>query len=249
MRTGCVRFSPAVTVAYDIKNRFTALCDAFPGSERIDHIALTADQKSSQLKRADFFFEDRTIICELKSLETDTNDKIIPILKAAGVPLAAGTFELTALIRERPDYDQLYRACVNALTTSVQDGLSDANRQIRETKRLFGISDADGLVIFLHGRVAVLNPDIIMNRILERLAKRKDDGSPSHESVSAIVLMSEIHKLKFTDGTMASAAIPVAHEAVPAFFNVMNFSRRLVDAWADWNGRRKHVIPASALRQ
>lgn len=238
-----------MTIAEELAKRFAAFCDAVPGSERIDNIELTEDQKRSKLKRADFFFERRTILCELKSLETDTTDKLVPILRDAGVPLAAGTFELTALIKHRPDYDELYRACMNALTTSVEDGLAQANRQIRETKQLFDIDEADGLVIFLHGRVEVLNPDVIMRRVFERLAKRKDDGSgPYHESVTAVVLMSEIHKLKLTDGRMLSVAIPVPHAAVPEKFDVMKFSNVLADSWADWNGRTKYVIPASALR-
>jgi hypothetical protein len=202
-------------------------------------------QKQSLRKRADFFFKERTIVCEIKSLETNTNDKIVPILQDAGVRLSAGTFELTSLIRDRSDYNDLYRECMNALTTSVQDGLSDANRQIRETKEQFGIPSADGLVVFLHAHVPILNPDVIMRRIFERLAKKKDNGSPAHESVTTVVLMSEMHKLQFTDGTIASISIPVRHEAVPELFGVMDFTSRLIDSWADWIGRGKLAIAAS----
>lgn len=59
-----------------------------------------------------------------------------------------------------------------------------------------------------------LSGDVIMLRVGHRLQKLKPDKSgPALEHISGVVLFSEIHKLKFTDGTMAAAAIPESRRA------------------------------------
>ena len=94
--------------------------------------------------------------------------------------LPDGEYEINAVLESRTDKDELYRQCVNAMSTGVSDGVADANRQIRETKRVFGIDEADGLLVLLHGRVKVLNPDVILMRVGQRLAKKTSEGNPQY---------------------------------------------------------------------
>jgi hypothetical protein len=228
-----------------ITERFSAFCESLGQAEAIDKLEMTPMQRHAQ--KADFFFGHRRFICEIKSLEDDTNDKVVKILLQAGVPLREGVFELTDVLKDRPDRKEVRRACINAMARAVSDGLAKANRQIRETKRVFDCPAADGMVVFLHGRVEFLNPDVILGRISQRLAKLRENGTPSHDHVSEIVLFSEFHKLKLPDGRLAAAGIPFRNTAVPDHFGVHDYARFLIHAWGKWNGRRNHSVAPSAL--
>jgi hypothetical protein len=228
-----------------LPEEFFRFCDSIPGAERIDSLPFP----SSGLQKADYFFRNRTIICEVKTLETDTNDKITAILLRAGISLEDGVFDLEKLLEGHSRAEALYWKCVNAITTSVKQGMDTANRQIADTKKAFGISEADGLWVIIHPKVHVLNPDIILTRIRRRLRKRNEAGGSAYDQITQLVLFSEIHKLKLQDGTLASAVIPVLNTDVPEKFGVSSFVNDLSDGWAKWNGRRSHTIHASQLNR
>jgi hypothetical protein len=223
-----------------LTERFTEFCESLVQAERIDALPLTDEQKRA--KKADFFFAGRRIICEIKTLETDTNDKIAKVLLEAGVQLSIGDNAIHTVLAGRPDKQKLYRKCINVMTTSVSDGVDDANRQIRETKRTFGISEADGLLVLLHGRVQVLNPDVILKRVAERLRKKTTVELPAHADLSYVVLFSEGHKFRTTDGRLLAPVIALPNSAVAEHFGVSAFAKVLADGWAKWNGQAMSVI-------
>lgn len=230
-----------------LTERFSEYCTSLGQAEQIDALPMTPAQRAS--KKADFFFAGRRIICEIKTLETDTNDKILRVLYDAGIRLPDGNYTIRDVLADRDDKDALYRRCINVMTTAVSDAVDDANRQIRETKNAFGLVEADGLLVLLHGRVAVLNPDVILKRVGERLNKRTPSGDPAHEHINMILLFSEVHKLKRrSDGALLAAVIPFPNETVAEWFGVSAFSRVLADGWANWNGRTTSTISASELR-
>ena len=224
-----------------LPERFSEFCDSLGQAERIDSLPMTQAQRAT--KKADFFFAGRRIICEIKTLTTDTNDKIVRVLYEAGIRLPDGSYAIHDVLADREDKDQLYRKCLNVMTTSVSDAVDDANRQIRETKKAFGIPEADGLLVLLHGRVAVLNPDVILKRVGERLNKRLACGASAHEHLNYVMLFSEVHKLKrLSDGALLAAVLPFANRAAPGRFGVSAFSRVLADGWSEWNRRTNTTI-------
>lgn len=62
-----------------LDTRFKEFLDTFAGIENIDNLNLTQQQKDES--KADYFAENRQLIIELKSLETDTEHKIEKILE------------------------------------------------------------------------------------------------------------------------------------------------------------------------
>lgn len=99
-------------------------------AEFIDDLALTPEQKAAQ--RADFFFKDRTIIGELKSLKTNTEDKIEAILKPyednPEWPHFYGQQELHKIINFLPDKEKINVRLFNAVTDSIEGIVEKANR-------------------------------------------------------------------------------------------------------------------------
>ena len=62
-----------------LEERFITFAKGLGEAEFIDDLTLTPEQQAAQ--KADFFFNNRTIIGELKSLKTSTEDKVEAILK------------------------------------------------------------------------------------------------------------------------------------------------------------------------
>ncbi|OFW37551.1 MAG: hypothetical protein A3F70_18065 [Acidobacteria bacterium RIFCSPLOWO2_12_FULL_67_14] len=219
-----------------LADRFIQFCRSVPGAEEIDALPLAPDQKALKLRSADFFFENRTIIFEIKSLESDTSPKFIAFLKNQGFDLRPGEYIVQDLFASRPNSDELFRTATDIIATAVADGLADGNRQIRDTKTLFSVDNADGVVVLLNGLVEILGPQLVLKRIIERLRKLRQDGSPYHAHVSQIVYFSEKHLVETQHGDSA-IAFPVANELVPPVYDVGAFVSHLVEGWAKFNGR------------
>lgn len=230
----------------ELANRFIECCKAIPGAEFIDDLPMTAEQKAS--KKADFFFQGRTIVCEIKSLESDTSEKFISYLESQGIVFTPDTHypDLIGYVKDRPNGDAIWQKAQSLATTAVEDGLSSGNKQIRTTKEIFGVESADGLLVILNGVAPILGPQLVLERIGERMMKPNStmDG-PYHEQLSQILLMSENYLVGTTMGPTA-AAIPIGSEAIPQLHGVNAFLSTLVEAWAKWNGREFEIgdIPA-----
>jgi hypothetical protein len=203
-----------------------------PDAEEIDTIAV----EPSPLKRADFLLDSRTIICEIKALETDTAPKFNAFLKQQGFDLPPGEYDIRQLFGTRPDGDVLLAKATQLVATAVSDGLAEANRQIGDTKRLFGITAADGLVVILNGMVEVLGPQIVIKRVLERLEKLADDGTSYHGNIALVLYFSEKH-LRETELGDAAVAFPIRNERVVAVHDLAAVTTTFVKGWAGFNGR------------
>ena len=57
-----------------LEQRVMAFLDSRSGAENIDKLTLTPHQRDSE--KADFLLKNRTIVCEVKTLQTDTKEKI-----------------------------------------------------------------------------------------------------------------------------------------------------------------------------
>jgi len=224
-----------------LADRFIQFCRTVQGAEEIDELQQTPEQKSQKLKTADFFFENRTIIVEIKSLESDTSPKFISFLKNQEFDLGPGEYMVEDLFASKLNGDEFFRTATDMIATAVADGIADGNRQIRDTKSLFGINKADGVVVLLNGLVEILGPQLVLKRIMERLRKLRQDGSPYHAHVSHIVYFSEKHLVESQHGDSA-IAFPVANQLVPAVCDVGTFVSRLVEGWAKFNGRWFKVV-------
>jgi hypothetical protein len=219
-----------------LASRFIEFCRSVPGAEEVDALALTSEQKALKLKSADFLFDNRSIICEIKSLETDTAWKFTAFLKQQGFELPPGEYSVQQLFSTKPNGQELFQKASSIVATSVADGLADANRQIRDTKKLLGISAADGVVVILNGMVEVLGPQLVIKRILERLDKLADDGTPYYSHVALILYFSEKHLRESAAGD-AAVAFPIRNEGVPALTDLNAVASKFVKGWAEFNGR------------
>lgn len=189
-----------------------------------------------QLKRADFLFDGRSTICEIKALETDTAPTFMAFLKDEGFDLPPGEYSVQELFATRANGQELFAKVTNLVATAVADGLAEANRQIGDTKKLLGISAADGLIVILNGMVDVLGPQLVIKRILKRLEKLAADGTPYHANVAMVLYFSEKH-LRETGAGDAAVAFPIRNVRVSPLHDLNGLATQFVQGWAKFNGR------------
>ena len=223
----------------ELANRFIACCRTIAGAECIDDLPLSAVKKKQEPSKADFFFQSRTIICEIKSLEADPTEKFFRYLDSEGVKFSPETEypDLIGYIEARPNGEAIWQKAMSLATTSIQDGISSANKQIRATKEVFGVASADGLLVVLNGVSALLGPQLVISRIRDRLMKPNAEGTgPYHDQIRQVILFSENYMLD-TPGEQTAAAIPIANGAVAERHGVFAFLPTLVEVWARCNDR------------
>jgi len=131
-----------------------------PGAESIDKLPLTIAQRDAE--KADYFLSNRKVICEVKSLQTDTEEKINhllqPILDSEEAPVFYGEWKLDNVLKNITNGEEIKREIFDAVTSAIQALFRKANRQIRTTKQMFNLPLAGGALVVVNDLVHVLSP-------------------------------------------------------------------------------------------
>ena len=119
-----------------------------------------------------------------------------------------------------------------ALLTLATDGPYTSAEVSRESARILA-----NLSSHMAARVVdVLGPQLVIKRLLDRLEKSADDGTPYHANVSLILYFSEKH-LRETAGGDAAVTFPIRNPRVDATCDLNALATRFVKGWAEFNGR------------
>ncbi len=218
----------------NLRDRFLDFCRKYAGAEELDVIVKPADVPKG-MKIADFLFASRSIVCEIKTLTTETAKKLAAYMEENGIGpsrLADGQHEVKDLFLKLEDGEKKYQKAITLSTTPMTDGLDDAEKQIRDTKALLGIPEADGLVVILSDQVTLAGPPLIMERLGQRLAKTAPDGSPYHKNVNHILHVGE----KYTPGDEnVYMNLSLANPLAPERQSASAFAEKLMADWAAFN--------------
>ena len=206
-------------------------------SESIDDLSLTPEQQNAE--RADFFLNDRQIVCEIKSLKRDTSAKVEKILQPYQSrpewPIFYGSWEINHILKYLPNSDQLRREILDAATTAIKELVRKANRQIRETKRTFKIPSADGVLVILNDLVDILSPMIILRKFIRLDKKRTQDGEHQFPEITVTWIISETHYTQLSPHFRVFPGFIVAADGADQgvtfkYINLLNAD------WAAYNG-------------
>jgi hypothetical protein len=232
------------SVSYkNLEGRFKVFLRDLEGAECIDDLPLTPEQQKAnkdEPSKADYFFDNRKVIGELKALYTDATTKVEAILapyrKTPEWPIFFGEQDLQKILRQLPDGARLGARIIDAITDSIEGVVEKANRQIRTTKETFGLPDAGGLLIILNDAVDILSPDLVTRRVRKALNKRTADGGPRFPHVSAVLLIGGAH---YTQMTPSLKAMPILllPNTVPEAERVDEFVSVLNKKWSAFEGR------------
>jgi hypothetical protein len=179
----------------DLKERFQKFVRTLDGFEDID--ALLKDRDPAGKKRADYLFSERTIIVEQKVLETNPSEKTQNYLDrfmGENRIIGWGTFALDKDdFCELPDGERLYRNLLHKMTSRIEEIASDADKQTRDTRDIFGISNAAGVLVILNEAAQMLIPELLEYRIQDLFKNDTLDGSVRYPHNDMVIVISELH--------------------------------------------------------
>ncbi len=220
-----------------MEDRFIAFAKGLPSAEYIDEMELTPEQKRA--RKADFLLDNRQIICELKSLKTDTKGKVEKVLEPHKQrpewPIFFGSVEVHKILKHLPDGDRVNRQIFDAVTSAIKDLVRSANDQIRQTKKTFGLPSAGGMLVILNEFIDILSPDVIAYKVNELLRKRTPDGKPQFQEINAVWVINESHYTQMTPELQAIPAL-IMTNAIPDPVNVTDYINSLQPKWAEYHG-------------
>lgn len=152
--------------------------------------------------RADYLAFNRFAIIEQKSLDVDPDykaqafiDKMIrdhPII-------GAGQVSLESIFRQLPNGDALRTQLFHILAKNLDDILAKADKQARDTRATFLISEAIGIVVILNDSSQFIQPDLVVFKAFDMLRKRLPTGEIRYPNNHVVLLISEAHRVVTND--------------------------------------------------
>ncbi len=174
--------------------------------ERLPNAEVIGDSlgdAKDNFQNADYFFESRQIVGELKCLEEEMGPKVqayIDKMLKDGEIRFYGKLRLDYVLKNHPRKEEINREINKLVTSSLEDCVEKANRQIRETKEHFSLPNARGFLFIVNNSNFILAPQNAFWNLHRMVNKKKPDGSIRYESINYIVYTSDNHY--FQEGEM-----------------------------------------------
>jgi hypothetical protein len=178
-----------------LKERFERFMLAEQGVESVDR--LMKDCMLPGRLRADYLAFERRAIIEQKSFDVDPRSQIQKFIDELAGNRAIDDYTQTSLdgfISQFPDNETLSRKLFERLTKGLDDNLSRADKQIRDTKKTFINGYAVGIVVILNDFAQVLRPDYVVHKAFHVLRK-KVNREIRYQNIHAVILISEAHRI------------------------------------------------------
>lgn len=226
----------APTQPTTLRARFEAFVKTLEGFEDID--TLLKNQDVAGKKRADYLFQNRSIIVEQKSLEIDPADKpqkFIEQLINEGKLMFWGTRSTEAIFRKMPNGDELRKQLSLKIGKIVSDNVEYADKQVRDTREIFNIPRASCILVILNEDASTLFPGIVTYALKNYFQKRRD-GEYRYRNIDGVLLISEAHPVE-TPGFQKSFLIqPYMAPATENGAAVSAYMEMMANRWAQFNG-------------
>jgi hypothetical protein len=221
-----------------LKQRFQSFMLSTPGVESIDELLHHRESELTGLKRADFLACDRGVVIEMKSLDHNPVPKVQRFLDGLAqenrVPKAGDT-TLGELLLALPDGQVRFDELRARVTKVLDDVIARADDQTRDTKAIFKIPDALGVVVILNEKATLLYPDQVLLKVFEVLRKLRD-GKPRYIHNHVVIHISEAHIVDAGKGVTMFDMATVYSDAGNTIPFATMFADSLNRRWATFNG-------------
>lgn len=220
----------------NLLERFESFIRTVRGFESVDE--LLRNKHLEGKKRADYLLWEREVIVEQKVLVDDPSDKpqkFVNELMRKGRVLFYGPVSTNRLFDGMPGGEKQKRRMFLRITKGLEASFADADKQTRDTRDIFSIPRAVGIVVILNLSAPTLHPDLIQFGLSQALQKRKDDGSIRYPNNDGVVMISEAHVDIGGRGRGAPCfSSPTPHTKSEE--TVRALSDSLIQGWAAFNG-------------
>jgi hypothetical protein len=187
------------------------------GGECIDKLPMTEEQQEAL--KADFFLFEREVVVEVKELVDDRVERARAVIDKwrarPGWPLVYGEAGIQEVLKHHPLGRHVSEELFAAVTASIENAFRDANRQIRETKKAFGLQDSHGILMLVNEAVDLFEPKVLAGKLSRLFLKKEQDGKPRFPHVDTVLIVTGAHSVRGADGRARSIIIamtPQLHE-------------------------------------
>lgn len=222
--------------AVTLKERFESCIKCIEGYESIDWLLRGEDLRGK--KRADYLFFDRKLILEQKSLNSDRTSTFLRFANETITKreiLIFGTVPFQRVLNGLPDGKELQRRLLLELTRAVETTVRQSDKQTAQSREIFSIPDATGLLVILNEHAKLMSPDTIHYRLKQMLVKTDTEGILRYPHNQGALLVSG------GPGTRTTISLVVRSPGENQL--LAKFALLLSQVWFGWspvtsNGRR-----------
>jgi hypothetical protein len=165
------------------------------GCEVIDSLVFPPGEGNSS--RADYFFHDRTVIIEVKSLVDDRAEVVRATLakyrRQPDWPDFRGESDVQELLARHPRGPEISKELTLKISRVISRACLSADRQIGETKRVFALPQSMGVLILLNDHVDVLDPAVTGSQLASLLRGRGKNGSRRYAHLDSAIAVDWAH--------------------------------------------------------
>lgn len=225
----------------NLNSRFSAFMKTVPSIEDID--ATPVPQKYTSPKKADYFGLGRSVIFEQKSITQEQANKIQDELDKHETeeyyPIFYGARDVNLVLEHFPNKEEVKQKLFNKITKLIENYLSEADKQIFSTSKVFDIEKYTGVLVILNENIGVLSPEIIIHKLSRLITQKRNDGRLRFSNISYVLYISEAH--------LYHQKMPVTlflqNELVPPHDdNVEEYIHYLIHSWSEINGGKAALI-------
>lgn len=223
-----------------LEDRILKFLASQPDAESIDQIDYPHNPKFS--RKADFLLLSRSVIVEIKTLKTETMQKIDREIdrhrEREEFPIFYGRMELNKVIKNFPDKEKINSKIVNSISRSIEDAVRSAEEQIYHTRQNLQLPDAASVLIILNESIQALDPYTVNWRV-SKLMRRERSGNVESEKLNFVLSVFESHSVD-ADGYLRPVILlrgPGA-ERFPWF---EDFYDELMAKWGEYNKTQSMV--------
>lgn len=220
-----------------LRTRFETFVKTLDGFEDIDSSLKNSEHPTNGM-RADYLFQNREIFVEQKTLVSDPVDRpqrfADKVMHDHGI-ITYGTVSTQRLFSGQPDANALQRKLMVNISRIIDDDVAKADKQTRDTRIIFHIPNAIGIIVFLNEGAETLKPDIVYYALCNTFQKKNMDGSFRYKQNDGVILLSEAHQVQVPGFLRAYPIFTFTSPQTSNSEKVTFFSEMLMYRWAAFN--------------
>ena len=226
------------SMAPTLNERFNDFLDNLPIAKTID--SLIIPEKFSKFKRSDYLIGKGDAFIEVKSLETDPEHKAHKELEKHEnrdeYPLFYGQMEMSKILKHLPDGEKINKKIYYKISRSIEQSFRDADKQLKDSKTIFGYPDAAGILVLLNENINIFTPETIFYRINNMLTKKDDNKTPHYRNIAAVWLIAENFSINISDSKKSLPLLVIEGPMADSYPKLDRILKALQVNWANYNG-------------
>ncbi len=219
-----------------LQERFEEFICGYEGFEHIDQ--LPGANVAPGKRRADYLLSNRKIIVEQKVWSDDPDYKpekfIKKLMQERGI-FAYGQHSTELILARLPDGKEQRLKMFDYIAKGVERSVANADRQIRDTRAIFEIPEALGVLIILNEDAKTLVPELVTYGLERVMQKRVADGSLRYRDLTGIVVLSDLHAVPSQTGATLRPLLSYRAPECSRAIELEAFTNTLFERWSAFN--------------